>query len=339
MSTIRHSQLATSANPRVVEVLVEKPVIVKKYVDIEVDQFVDNPVPHNVYKDIYIDKVVEIPITKERIVNVEKLKYVNKEFITEKEVRTRRYVEKPYEVIQERPYEVIKEQIVNVPNYVDKHVEILKVKPIQHQQIVETITHDIPIEIDIFTETQTKVEVPVYMDEVYQTIRDIPVTEEVPVSIEIDLFTEQHQTEIRERIVEVPVKKYVEKEHIINEYQDEPYDVINTVTKEVVVPVEKKVYVDVERRVNIPIEIDLFSEKEVKNEIIVEQPVNFDIRKANFSTVEVQLPEVANVPITHEVPVYKEIPTEKVPLKFNKLVGLRKCSLPSRTHCRKRCRH
>ena len=52
----------------------------------------------------------------------------------------------------------------------------------------------------------------------------------------------------------------MEKEHIIDEYVDEPYDVINTVVKEVIVPIEKKVYVDVERRVRIPIEIDLFSE-------------------------------------------------------------------------------
>ena len=45
---------------------------------------------------------------------------------------------------------------------------------------------------------------------------------------------------------------------------------------------------------------------------MVENPVNFDIRKAQFSNVEVELPEVVNIPITHEVPVYKEIPTEKV---------------------------
>lgn len=111
--------------------ITERPVITKKYVDVEEEVIVEKPVPRRIEKEVITERYVEKPVEVIREVPVERVNYIHKEYVTQKEVVQNRYVDREYETIVEVPTEVIKEVEVKVPVYVDKHIDRTLIKPIE----------------------------------------------------------------------------------------------------------------------------------------------------------------------------------------------------------------
>jgi hypothetical protein len=105
---------------KIVEVIVEKPVIVHRYVDVPEEIIIEKPVERRIEQEVYTERVIEIPV--ERIVEneVEVIREEIREFITEREVEFERYVDIPVERYVEKPVEVIREVDVRVPVHVDR---------------------------------------------------------------------------------------------------------------------------------------------------------------------------------------------------------------------------
>jgi len=251
-------------NPRkrqkVVEVLVERPVITQRYVDVDEEMIREVPVGRRVEQERIIERVVEVPKVVEKYVEVEKINYVNQDIIKEEYVYEKKIVDVPYEVIEERPYEVVKEELVKVPVYVDRHVERLNIKPIETRVVQNDVIEQIPIEIDFYQEDVKTVEVPVYYDQEFTTIVDVPVTREHQIPIEIDFFTEREVIEKIDQVIDVPYETVIEKEIIQDQYIDEPYEVVVPVKKEVKIQKENRMVMHEETRVPINIDVDIFEE-------------------------------------------------------------------------------
>jgi hypothetical protein len=71
---------------KIVEVIIEKPVIVHKYVDVEEEIIIEKPVERLIEQEIYIERVIEVPVEKIIENEVEIVREEVKEIIVEKEV-------------------------------------------------------------------------------------------------------------------------------------------------------------------------------------------------------------------------------------------------------------
>jgi len=67
----------------------------------------ERPVKNIIEKPYYVDEYVEVPVTKEIIKEKEVIKELKKVNTIEKEVIVPKYVEKPYDVVVEKPVEKV----------------------------------------------------------------------------------------------------------------------------------------------------------------------------------------------------------------------------------------
>jgi hypothetical protein len=289
---------------KIVEVTIEKPVIVHKYIDIPEEVVVEKPVERRVEQEVYTERVVEVP--REHVIEqeVEVVREEIKEIVIEKRVEFEKFIDVPIERVVEKPIEYVREVDVRVPIYKDKVIDRNYIKPI------ETVVQEVARYVDK----------PIYQDRVVERKVEVP----------IDKVVER----VQERRVEVPIIKEVEKVYHVDKVVEipieRPYEVVvdKVYTREVEVPVKRDKYVDkpydvvVEKVVQVPREIvkenrvTVTVDKivEVPVERVVEVPVRNEKRIENVYAVTAERPVFTPVPIDFPVPV-----TIDKPVQVNKL--------------------
>lgn len=252
---------------KIVEVIVEKPVVVEKYVDVIEEVIIERPVENRIEKDIYVEKIVEVPV--ERVVenDVEVVREEIKEIVIEKRVEVERYVDIPVEKITEIPIDVVREVEVRVPVHKDRYVDRTLIKPIETRVQENVIYVDKPVVQDQVVEK--RVEVP--YERIVDRINEVRVNRDVNIEVEklitVDKVVEQrvekpydvYVDKVYTREVEVPIK--------VDKYVDRPYEVVKEVIVNVPVErvVEKKVTVPVDKVIEVPVDVRV--EIPVRNEI------------------------------------------------------------------------
>jgi len=286
---------------RVIEMIKEKPVPYETFVDVVYDVQIDVPIERTIERERIIEVTVEKPIEKIIEIPIEQIIEIPVEKIVEKPVETKRYVDKPFTTIKERPYDVIKENII----YNEKVVDVDERDVGRWGRDVEVLKPEVHYE-----HKQKIVEKPVYVDNIIEKVVEIK----------------------KPRTVEVPIEKIVEKKVPMIHNMPKPVDKV--IEKEVEVPVEVPVYKDVEvirevevKRENIidkPVPVERIVEKivDVPVENIVEKPVYIDniIEKSVDFIVEVPVPreEIVEVPkeeinqIEVRIEQVNTIPVEKL---------------------------
>ena len=309
---------------KIVEVIIEKPVIVQKFVDIPEDVIIEKPVERRIEQEVYTERVIEVP--REEVVerDVEVIREEIKEIVIEKKVEVERIIDIPVETYREVPVEVIREVEVKVPVYKDKYVDRTKFKPI------ETVVQEIPRYVDkpVYQDrvVERKVEIPVdrVVERVQERRVEVPYTREVEKVFHVDKVIEVPVERIHEVYVDKIVTKEVQVPVKVDKYVDKPYDVVVEkvvqVPREVVrenrvtVPVDKVIEIPVERIVEIPIR----NEKNVENVFAVSSerpvftPVQLDIPVPKFIDKPVQANAVVEVPSERVVERRIDVPFGKV---------------------------
>jgi hypothetical protein len=309
---------------KIVEVIVEKPVIVHRYVDVPEEIIIEKPVERRIEQEVYTERVIEIPV--ERIVEneVEVIREEIREFITEREVEFERYVDIPVERYVEKPVEVIREVDVRVPVHVDKVVDRTYIRPIETRVVEHPVYVDRQVVQDRYVDKH--VEVPYdrvvervqerfinkeYFTEVERVIKVDKVVE-VPVERPYDVVVEK----IFNREVEVPIK--------VDKYVDRPYEVLKEVVREVpreyvrenrvTIAVDKYVDVPVERVVEIPVRQETHMEViyEVQTERAVFDAATLDIPFPVIVDKPIQVDNIVEAPVERVVDRVVEVPFGRV---------------------------
>lgn len=297
---------------KIVEVIVEKPVIVHKYVDIEEEIIIEKPVERRIEQEVYIERVIEVPVEKIIENEVEIVREEIKEIIVEKEVEYERYVDIPVETYVERPIDVIREVDVRVPVYVDKVLDRTILKPIEHR----VVENPVYIERPVVQERVVDKHVEVPYDRVVERVQERFVNKEY--------FTEVDKIIKVDKVVEIPVERpydvFVEKVYTrevevpvhVDKHIDRPYEVVREVIKEipkeyvrenrVTIAVDKVVDIPVERVVEIPVRHE--THMEVVYESVVDRPV------FEGAVVDMPIPVYIDKPI--QVDNIVEAPVERV---------------------------
>ncbi len=301
-----------SKKQKIVEVIIEKPVIVHKYIDVPEEYIVEKPVERRIEQPVYTERVIEVP--REEIVerDVEVTREEIREFITEKRVEIEKFIDIPVERVVEKPVEYFKEVDVRVPVYKDKVIDRNYIKPIE--TVVQEVNRyvDKPIYQDRVVERKVEVPIDRVVERVQERRVEVPIIREVEkvyhvdkvVEIPIERPYEVVVDKVYTREVEVPVKR--------DKYVDKPYDVV--VEKVVQVPrdiiKENRVTVTVDKIVEVPVERVV--EVPVRNEKRVENVYAVTAEKPVFNAVAIDYP----VPITVDKPIQvnnvEEVATERV---------------------------
>ena len=262
-----------------VEVIVEKKVQVKKYVDVEYEVVVEKPIEKIIEKEIEIEKIMEKEIERIVEVPVEKIVEIPVEKIVEVPVEIEKRVEVPVEKVIEREVQDIIENVIYHDTYKDVDVKDLYMYPNAER---------LPTEVNI-VEQERIVERPIYRDNIIEKVVDIPF----------------------ERIIEVPVQKVIEKpvEHIV----ERPVYIDNIIETVVEIPVEKVIEKPVEKLIEKPIYIENIIEKpipiEVVKEQVVEQKVEHVVEKPVYveNIIEKYIDNIIENPVPIEQVI--QIPT------------------------------
>ena len=297
---------------KIVEVTVEKPVIVHKYIDVPEDVIVEKPVERRIEQDVYTERVVEVP--REQIIEqeVEVIREEIKEIIIEKRVEVERFIDVPIERVVEKPIEYVREVDVRVPIYKDKVIDRNYIKPI------ETVVQEVPRYVDkpIYQDrvVERKVEVPIdrVVERVQERRVEVPITREVEKVYHVDKVVEIPIERPYEVVVDKIITREVEVAVQRDKYVDKPYDVV--VEKVVQVPreivKENRVTVTVDKIVEIPVEriveVPVRNEKRIENVYAVtgERPV--------FTPVPIDIPIAVTVDKPVQVNKVEEVATERV---------------------------
>lgn len=320
-------RLSAGKRQKVVEVLVEKPVIVHKYVDVEEEVIIEKPVERRIEKDIIIEKVVEVPVEKVVETEVDIIREEFKEVIVEKEVPFEKIIDIPIQRFVERPVEILKEVEVKVPVHVDKFQDRTFIKPIETR----------------FQEQVTVVEKPVVQHRIADKHVEIPFNRHINICQEHvfgkEFYTEKERLITADKLVSVPVQKpynvlhesivqkQVEVPIAVKKVVDKPYEVLKEVIREVpvevikenriTVPVNKVVEIPVEKIVEIPVKTE--THVEITYETVSEKPV--------FTPAPLDIPHPVIVEKPIPITTYVENPMEKVverlvEIPFGKLIEL-----------------
>ena len=183
------------------EVILENPIVREIYVDKPYDVIVEKPVENIIEKEVIYEKFIENPI--ERIIEnpVEKIIQRNVEVIVEKPVIIEEYIDKTIENVIEHPVEHIVEKEVHVTRNVDKHIERTILKPFRNEVQVHEITKDVPVYEDVIVERK--------VDRVYQRVVDVPVDVYVDKEYVREVEKKIVNDVVYERKVPVPVQRIV----------------------------------------------------------------------------------------------------------------------------------
>jgi hypothetical protein len=298
---------------KIVEMIVEKPVIVQRYVDVPEDVIIEKPVERLIEQPIYTERYIDVP--REEIVerDVEVVREEIREFITERRVEVEKYVDIPVNVVREVPVEHIREVDVKVPVYKDKWIDRTKIKPIETivQEILRYV--DKPIIKDGGV-VERFVEVPV--DRVVERFQErrveVPVIREVEKIIHVDKVVEIPVERFYDVVVDKIITREIQVPVTVDKYVDRPYDV--PVEKVVQVPreilKENRVTVTVDKIVEVPVEriveVPVRNEKRLDNvyAVTAETPV------FNPIALDVPVPRVVDKPVQANAVV--EVPSERV---------------------------
>jgi hypothetical protein len=356
----RSSARGSAKKQKIVEVLIEKPVIVHKYVDVPEEIIIEKPVERYIEQEVYIEKYIEIPVERVVETEVEVVREEVREIVVEKEVEYERVVEVPVEKYVEVPVEYVREVEVKVPVMVDKYLDRTLLKPI------ETVVMENPVymERQVFQDRYVDKYVEVPVDKVVERVQERYVNKEYYKEVEVVIPVDK----VVERTIERPVDVYVDKVFTkevevpvyVDRYVDKPYDVlveqVRQVPIEVVrenrvtIPVDKYVEVPVERIVEIPIRhethvevvyenlverpvfdaaavdipIPVYVDKHVPVDSTIEQPIERVVERA----IEVPFGKVIEVPVYQEINVdvfhISEVPTQIVDTQVDVPVGVEK---------------
>ncbi|KFH13152.1 alveolin domain containing intermediate filament IMC9 [Toxoplasma gondii VAND] len=254
------------------------------------------------------ERVLEVPniVRKEKVVTIPKIEYQEKIV----EVPVVKYVDKVVEV----PQCVVAEKFVTT----DEVIRQEKIVPIPKIEIVEKIIQTpkvIQVEkiVDVprieYREVEVEKIVEVPQIEIKYVEREVPVPQKVIRHVPVDKIVEVRQKKVVEKIVKIPVPRYVEVPRYIE--QPVPREKIVRVEKKIErkVPtpqpqdtyqeVEKPVYVTkyIERRVPVPTEriVEEHVQVEVPREVIVKKP--YDVVRLVQKQVEVAVPFVSGDPL------------------------------------------
>jgi hypothetical protein len=261
-----------------VEQMIDKIVEVPQYYDKVVERRVE--VPRTRYVDVPVDVVVEVPyevvreVSRQREVykDVEKVVRVSRPRYVDKEVKVDKYVDVYVDkkvtvsVPRERTVEYDVERVVEVPQYVDKYVDV-----------PENVYVDKVVEKDVEIEYEVERRVPRYVEEIVERYVDIPSVKEVQVPV--DRVVERTVTRDRyvdvevevEKIVEVPRERFVDKIIEVEKIIERPIYIERRIEKPVERIVEKRVEVPYEKFIEVPVE--KYVDKFIDIEVLKEKPV------------------------------------------------------------------
>lgn len=295
------------------ETIVEVPIEIIKEVNVPVERIVNvnkertilrphrNEIQENI---IHVDREVKVDKIVERPVQIDVPVYVEREFERMVEVPEHIYRDVPYEipriveVKKNVPYtkvmEVPTERIVDKEIMVDRIVE----KPYYVEKIIEK-KKEVPV--------QRIVEIPIYVDKIVE--RPVEKRVEVP-------YTVQKQVEkIIQRNINVPLVTTRQVDVLVERVIEEPFEVI----EEIEVPYEKiverivEVPVYTEREVIEDIEIEVPVEKIVEVPVYVDKEVEVEIIKERFVEVPIErvVDKIVEVERVIEKPIYNQRVIEK----------------------------
>ena len=330
----QNANVQTNVVTKDVEVVVERPVIVERIVEVPYEVIVEKPVENFIEKEVVYERVVEKPVERYVEREVEEIIEQEKEVIIEKPVYTERIVENPIvkriekqvEVIVEKPVEVIEENHIQVQRRIAKPrrdelkiKEVIVEKPEIVEEVVEkrverpyTVYKDVEelqyVDRDVIKEVENLIEVEKFEDhEVVEVRQVVDTREEVIVQrVEKPVTKEVIVEEIVERRVQKPVRRTVRKEIEVEviEEQEQIVEVPTYVDKQVEVivenPVPREKIIEVEKTVDIIEEIQIPTKKEVivEKEVEVEQPVYRTVAKYVEKPVEKYVDVYVEKPVT-----------------------------------------
>jgi hypothetical protein len=297
---------------KVFEILVEKPVIVHKYVDVPEEIIIEKPVERYIEQEVIIEKYVEVPVERVVETEVEVVREELREFVVEKEVEYERVIEIPVEKYVEVPIDIVREVEVKVPVMVDRVIDRTILKPIETRVLENPVYVERPVVQDRYVDKVVEVPVDRVVERVQERVVNKDVYREVEVVIPVDKYVDRtverpvdvYMDKVITREVEVPV--YVDK------YVDRPYEVVREQVRQVPVEVvrENRVTIAVDRVVEIPVErvVEVPVRQETRREVVYESVVETPV----FDTAVVDVP--VPVYIDRPVPVVGDIeqPIERV---------------------------
>jgi hypothetical protein len=316
------------------EVVIERPVIRERIVEVPYDVIVEKPIENIIEKEVVYERVVEKPVERyverevEEIINQEKEVIIEKPVYTEKVVENQivRTIEKKVDVVVEKPVEVveeyevqvqrriarpkrdeiqIKEVIVEKPEVVEEIVEKRVNRPYTTYKDVEEIQY---VDKDVVREVENVIEVERFQDtEVVEVRQVVDTKEEIIVQrVEKPVTREVLVEEIVERRVQKPVRRTVRKEVEVEvieereEYVDRPEYVDKEVEVVVENPVPREKIIEVEKTIDVIEEIQVPTKREVvvEKEVEVDQPIYRTVAKYVERPVEKYVDKVVEKPVT-----------------------------------------
>lgn len=273
---------------RIIEKQVENIIEKAVYYDNIIEQVVNVPVEHVIHKEV--EHLVEVPVYIDNIIRKPVPMEVEREVV--QEVQVDQFVEEPYytdniiERIVEVPVHkevfVEREKIVEVPNFVDRRVQLNSVEAgrtvftRERPNVVEKV-EEVPIEMEIWKnkpvlqEHVVSVQVPKFNvnkgEQIIQMQIDCEVIVEQPVPVT------QNKEVIVENIIEKPVyvEDVIEKRVSYDQVIEQEYEVLvpNYITREVV----KEIQVPRRTKTQQPHEVQRVQEREIHVNSTVVVPV------------------------------------------------------------------
>ena len=297
---------------KIVEIIVEKPVIVHKYVDIEEETIVERPVERRIEQEVYVERTIEVPVERIIETEVEVIREEIKEIVIEREVEFERYIDIPVEKYVEVPVEVIREVEVKVPVYVDKVLDRTILKPIETRIHENQVVQERQVVQDRYVDR--RVEVPI--DRVVEVVQERQVTREfyteVDKIIKVDKYVDVPVERPYDVVVERPFTREVEIAVKVDKIVERPYDVIVEKVREVPRDVvrERQVTVAVDKVVEVPVERVV--EVPVRNEVHTELIFEHHQERPVFDNAQVDIPQPRYVDKPVQIDNIVENPIERV---------------------------
>merc|ERR1711957_1125920 len=301
-----------------IDVIVEKPVPVERFVDVPYDVYVERPVEKIIEKEVVTEKIIEIITDVIIEIPIEKIVEYPIEKIIEKPIYIEEIFEIPVEVIIEDEVIYETENII----YVDSVVECEEHDVHMHHghTILPTIVNQI--------HEEHVIEVPRYVDNIvekivhqeYENIIEQEVVYEchVDAPYHVEKKVWQDRINVVEKHVDCPYETHVEIEHIV----ERPVYIDNPIRREI--PVERRVEKIVERKVDNVVEkyvdrpyetrVDCWHDRIVERENIIEQPIYYEnvISRPYYTEEIVERPVENKVYNYYDVIREVDVPVEKV---------------------------
>lgn len=294
----RGSSRPSIKKQKIVEVIIEKPVIVHKYVDVPEEIIIEKPVERYIEQDIVIEKVIEVPVERIIETEVEVVREEIREIVVEREVEYERIVEVPVEKYVEVPVEYIREVDVKVPVYMDRVMDRTVLQPIETRVLENPIYMERQVVQDRYVDKYVEVPVDRHVERVQERYINKEYTREVDVVIHVDKVVERPVERIVDVYVDRPVTREVEVPVYVDKYVDRPY--------EVVVEQIRQIPIDVVRENRVTIAVDKYIDVPVER--IVEIPIRQETHVEVIYESVVQTPYFDAAPIDIPHPVYVDKP-------------------------------